>query len=219
MPVHCLKCTRITPFCICSEMPKIQTNLSLLIIRHHRETKRRSNTARIASICIPSIRIIQYPFLQKPPTFDSKNDLLIYPVSNETTIHNSKNQETYFEKTKGLQGPKRLIFLDGTWSQTRKMYRKTPKLHQLSWMSLPASKNPPPKIRKSSFSNGMSTMECIGRAIGFFDQSEKESILYQGLEIWIDAVRRNSGIALPLQSGESFSEVRIREVEQTSSTE
>jgi DTW domain-containing protein YfiP len=200
-------------------MPKIQTDLNILIIRHHKETKRRSNTARIASICIPSIRIIQYPFLQKPPSFDSTNDLLIYPVSNETTIRNSIDKKTYFEKVKDSQKPKRLIFLDGTWSQTRKMYRKTPNLHQVSWISLPASQKPPPKIRQSSFSNGMSTMECVGRAIGFFDQPEKESILYRGLEIWIDAVRRNSGIALPLESGESFSEVRIREARQILSTE
>ena len=219
MPVHCLKCTRITPFCICSEIPKIQTDLSILIIRHHRETKRRSNTARIASICIPSIHIIQYPFLQGAPSFDSKSDLLIYPVSNETTICNSIDKKRSFEKAEDAQKPKRLIFLDGTWSQTRKMYRKTPSLHKVSWTSLSASMKPPPKIRKSSFSNGMSTMECVGRAIGLFDELEKETTLYRGLEIWIDAVRRNSGIAIPLQSGESFSEVRIREAEQTPSTE
>ena len=140
-------------------------------------------------------------------------------MSNETTICNSIDKERYVEKAEDAQKPKRLIFLDGTWGQTRKMYRKIPSLHKVSWTSLSASPKPPPKIRKSSFSNGMSTMECVGRAIGLFDEPEKESTLYRGLEIWIDAVRRNSGIAIPLQSGESFSEVRIREAEQIPSTE
>ena len=99
------------------------------------------------------------------------------------------------------------------------MYRKTPSIHKVSWTCLSASDKPLPKIRKSSFSNGKSTMECVGRAIDLFDEPEKEFTLYRGLEIWIDAVRRNPGIALPLESGESFSEVRIREAEQTPLTE
>ena len=99
------------------------------------------------------------------------------------------------------------------------MYRKIPSLHKVAWTSLSANPKPPPKIRKSSFLNGMSTMECVGRAIGLFDEPVKESTLYRGLEVDRRAVRRNSGIVIPLQSGESFSEVRIREAEQTPSTE
>ena len=192
-------------------MLQIQTQLQIVIIRHEKETKRRSNTARIASICIPTLQIIEYPFKTSILTVDPVSDILIYPVSQDTTIqsvHNTNAEES--EETKRPQ-PKRLLFLDGTWTQTRKMYRKTDVLHKIPWMILPPSSNPPPKIRKSSFEDGMSTMESVGRAIGFFEDPEKEVLIYKGLSLWIDSVRRNSGITIPIHAGESFSEVRIRE--------
>ena len=195
-------------------MPLVQTNLQILIIRHHKETKKRSNTARIASICVPTISIIQYPFDISKTAFDPSKDLLIYPVSKETMIPNLISKEARFQDIKNGKKTPRLIFLDGTWSQTRKLYRKTEGLHKIPWTVLSAHPKPPPKIRKSFFPNGMSTMECIGRAIGIFDNQDKELDLYKGLEIWVDAVRRNSGISFPLKSGESFSEVRIREANQ-----
>ena len=190
---------RIHKYCVCKDLPIVKSSMEILIIRHHKEARRPSNTARIAALCLPKAQIVDFPFEDSSIIIDPSQDLLIYPA--ETTTCRQVNQQTSF---------KRLIFLDGTWRQTRKMYRKISGLQSVAWTTLEPHHNPPPKVRKPPFVGGMSTMEAIGRALGQFEGDDKEMKLYEGLSLWIDAVRQNTGITAELTSGEDFTDVRKR---------
>ena len=199
MSSHCIKCLRIHKYCVCNQLPLINSSLNILIIRHEKESSRPSNTARIAALCLSKATIIDFPCDASELHLDPSKDLLIYPVNDDIVPIKTTTRT-----------PKRLVFLDGTWRQTRKIYKKIEGLQKLPWTILSPSGNPPPKIRKTHFPCGMSTMEAIGRAIGQFEGETQEHLLYKGLSLWIDAVRKNTGITLELKSGEDFTDVRRR---------
>ena len=72
--------------------------------------------------------------------------------------------------------------------------------------------NPPlPRIRQPYFEGGMCTMEATISALKQFVETEQIDQLKSNYLIWIDQVRKNSGIRSPLKAGQCFKEARIAE--------
>lgn len=61
--------------------------------------------------------------------------------------------------------PRKLVFLDATWSQARRMFRKLEALRGLPILRLPDAPMPSARLRESPAPGRVSTIEAIARAL------------------------------------------------------
>ncbi|HEY5921282.1 MAG TPA: DTW domain-containing protein, partial [Kofleriaceae bacterium] len=83
--------------------------------------------------------------------------------------------------------PKRLIVLDATWSQARRMYRKLDVLRGLPLLRLPDEEMPRARLRESPGPGRVSTIEAIARALRLLEGDEAAIALE---DLFAVAVRR-----------------------------
>jgi DTW domain-containing protein YfiP len=68
--------------------------------------------------------------------------------------------------------PTRLIVLDGSFRQARRMYKRVPELRDLPELTLPAPRVTPTRLRKPTQPDGMSTIEAIASALSLLEGAE-----------------------------------------------
>ena len=127
------------------------TRTRVVIVRHHLEQHRASNTGRLAHFALPNSELVDVgggPAAQLPP-LDAA--WLLYPEGPVT--------ETIVEP------PAKLVVLDATWSQARRMYRKLAALRGLPILRLPDAAMPAARLRESPGPGRVSTIEAIARAL------------------------------------------------------
>ena len=119
--------------CICHALEPVHTNLEFVVIRHWKESKKSSNSARIADICLPNLRVVEYPNeIDEITDIDPLTDAVLYPPKDQYPIMKAP--------------PKRLFVLDGSWKQARKMRNRIKVIKPLPSIALYPSSSPPPRI-------------------------------------------------------------------------
>ena len=155
----CPRCFLRGDLCLCSELPCVRSNIQIVIVRHIREERLTSNTGRLAALMLSNARIVPYgggdPFDEGPLRGD--DTWLLFPDAQSAPPRGR---------------PQRLVLLDATFRQARRMYRKIPGLRQLQ----PCALNPPeqrmPGLRLSPRSDGLSTIEAIATALAQFESPD-----------------------------------------------
>jgi DTW domain-containing protein YfiP len=153
-PHRCPTC--FSARCFCAHIRPVETSFSILIVRHAAEILKPSNTARLAALALPRCRIVEHASVRgplDPAELEGEETWLLYPEGEAATPG---------------RPPARLIVLDGTWQQTRRMRQRLPVLRRLPILRLPA---PPARtrMRRPTRADGMSTLEAIARAVAMFD--------------------------------------------------
>lgn len=139
--------------CLCAEIPAVATRTRIVIVRHHLEQHRSSNTARLAHLALPNSTIVEHGGLgglAKLP--DLTGAWLLYPLGEPMV-------ETPVEP------PAQLIVLDASWSQARRMYRKLPAVRGLPILRLPEMPMAAARMRASPGPGQVSTIEAIAGAL------------------------------------------------------
>jgi DTW domain-containing protein YfiP len=140
-------------------LPCIGSSTQILIIRHVREERSTSNTGRLAALLLSNACIVPYggrhPFdeglLQGDDTW------LLFPDARSSAP---------------LGRPQRLVLLDASFSQARRMYRKISGLRRLQQCALNVPEQRVPGRRRSPRSDGLSTIEAIATALAQFESPE-----------------------------------------------
>ena len=125
----------------------------MVIVRHHSEMHRSSNTGRLAHLALPNSLIIDHGTEQgttQLPALDSP--YLVYPVGEPTVQVPTPT-------------PRTLVFLDATWSQARRMYRKISGLRGMPIVRLPHEATTVLRLRAAPTDGHVSTIEAIARAL------------------------------------------------------
>jgi DTW domain-containing protein YfiP len=157
--VHCPRCLLRGEACVCSALATVSTRTHFIILRHVIESRRSTNTGRIAALALPNSTLIDVgggpPVPQGP--LSAPRTWLLFPG---------------FAPPPGdAPPPERLVVLDGTWKQARKLLVRVPALHRLPTLSLPAPPTPPERMRRQTVDGGMSTLEAIAFALARFEGS------------------------------------------------
>ena len=206
---RCPACALRGNTCICNQLKRIQTPLHVHIIRHRKELSRGSNSARILAHSIVNSTMIDHGSRYSGPTILPAHILnesvLLFPMFYDPDPHHPPQQWT------GQFTPKNLIVLDGSWKQTSRMLKKIRGLTALRRLIIEPLNPPLPRIRQPYFEGGMCTMEATISALKQFVETEQIDQLKSNYLIWIDQVRKNSGIRSPLKAGQCFKEARIAE--------
>ena len=162
---HCPRCVLHLEICVCNVLPLIATRTEVVLIRHLTELKITSNTGRFVNLALPNSRILEYgggaPFDLEPLT--TPGSALLYCSGPARPLPFV---------------PERLIVLDGSFRQARRMYKRHPELRALPELSLPAPSVTPTRLRQPTHPEGMSTIEAIAAALSTLEGPELAAPLW-----------------------------------------
>lgn len=181
---HCLRCYQRREICICPILPTVAKRTEILILRHIYEAHRPSNTGRFVALAMPNSRIIPCgggtrigllpiddEFLRVPGTW------LLWPGGAGTQPDMSD-----------LTPPIRLVVIDATWQQARRLYSSMSALQAIPRLALPVPIRDRDRLREQHRLDGMSTLEAVAAAVAKLEGAEKA----KPLEILYDEVVRRT---------------------------
>jgi DTW domain-containing protein YfiP len=150
---RCPRCLLLRRACLCASIPTVVTRTRIVIVRHHLERWRSSNSGRLAHLALPNSEIVEHGgaggVAQLPPLSGA---WLVFPEG---------------EPCAGAPEPppRQLVVLDATWSQARRMFRKLAGLRGLPILRLPDAPMPAARLRESPGPGRVSTIEAIAGAL------------------------------------------------------
>jgi DTW domain-containing protein len=171
----CARCLLQQRVCLCDEVPTIATRTRIVIVRHHLERFRSSNSGRLAHLALPNSEILDHGGSGGPAQLGAPDGAwLLFPEGEPAQVMPHPP-------------PRSLIVLDATWSQARRMYRKLAALRGLPILRLPDEPMPRARLRESPGPGRVSTIEAIARALRLLEGDEPAAALERLFEV---AVRR-----------------------------
>lgn len=139
--------------CLCAAVPTVPTRTRVVIVRHHLEQHRSSNSGRLAHAALPNSVIVDHGGRDGPAVLPPLDGAwLLYPAGTPVDVATATP-------------PSQLVVLDATWSQARRMYRKLGALRGLPVLRLPDAPVPAARLRASPGEGRVSTIEAIARAL------------------------------------------------------
>jgi len=169
--------------CLCAQAPSVVTRARFVVIRHHKEDLRGSNTARIARLALPNLEMHSYggpgEFVE-PGVLARPNMWLLFPDENGPRIVTER--------------PDFVVVLDGTWSQARKMMQRIPGIRGMPRLALPTPALAPLRLRQQpTMKEGMSTMEAMAGAVALLEGAENAEPLYRFHDAFVRSVLTQRG--------------------------
>ena len=136
--------------CLCDAVPVVMTRTRIVIVRHHLEKWRASNTGRLAHLALPNSEIVEYGRERAVAMPPLDGAWLVWPEG---------------DARDDAPPPRQIVVLDASWSQARRMYRKLSALRGLPVLRLPDAAMPAARMRESPGPGRVSTIEAIARAL------------------------------------------------------
>jgi DTW domain-containing protein len=149
---RCPRCLFVP--CLCADIPVVPTRTRVVIVRHHLERWRTSNTGRLAGLALSNSAVVDHGagLVVAADAVPRDGAWLVYPEGPVTTAAPSPPPAT-------------LVIVDATWHQTRRMRQRLPQLRGLPVLHLPIAEMPAARMRESPGPGRVSTIEAIARAL------------------------------------------------------
>jgi DTW domain-containing protein YfiP len=180
----CARCLYQAHVCLCASIPTVANATRIVIIRHHLERHRSSNTGRLAHLALANSEIVDYG--DGPPELPALDGAyLLYPLGQPV-------------QSVPAPPPRQLVVLDATWSQARRMYRKLTGVRGLPILHVAdddRAPKPVARLRASPAPGYVSTIEAIARALRMLDGDAIASPLEQLYELAVDRARVTGRLA------------------------
>jgi DTW domain-containing protein YfiP len=162
--------------CLCAQVPVIATRTRVVIVRHHLERWRSSNTGRLAGLALSNSEIVDYGGGDPARLPELAGAWLLYPQGEPASAPPEPP-------------PRQLVVLDATWSQARRMYRKLDELRGLPVLSLPEAPMPAARLREAPAPGRVSTIEAIARALRLLEGEPAATALESLFALAVDRAR------------------------------
>ncbi|WP_407296083.1 tRNA-uridine aminocarboxypropyltransferase [Stutzerimonas zhaodongensis] len=180
---RCTRCRIAVSHCLCAWQPTVATKSAVCLIMHDIEPLKPSNTGWL----IADIVADTYAFTwQRTGVEPALLELLSDPRYQPVVVFPGEYAEPgrVVSDINVAQGKRPLfILLDATWTEARKMFRKSPYLNQLPVLSLQADVLSRYRLRRSTRSEHLCTAQVAALCLGLVgDQQGAEA-----LDTWLDA--------------------------------
>jgi DTW domain-containing protein len=159
MREHCHRCRKAIAVCICPHVPRVRNRTEIVILQHPKEREHPFGTARFAELGLERVRtVVHYGLARAPSPLGSlpEGAALIYPARSATDL-------------RSVPPPRALVFLDGTWAQSRTLYRINPALAALPHHRIEPRILSRYKIRSEPAVHCTSTIEAIAEALAIVE--------------------------------------------------
>jgi DTW domain-containing protein YfiP len=165
--------------CLCDDVPRIENRTEIVILRHYSEEGRVSNSGRLVAQALARCRIHGYGRLGQPLPDDAlagDGCALLFP---EPVVPDAPR-------------PTRLIVLDASWSQARKMRQRIAGLRGMPIFALPGAAGDGPArpvrtLRTPPFPGQLPTILAIAEALAVL---EGDAVAAPLRALWDRTVRR-----------------------------
>jgi DTW domain-containing protein YfiP len=176
---RCPRCVMRLGLCYCGELAPVAAHTEVLILRHAKEAFRTTNTARVAEIALARCRVIDWEGRESElPPLDGA--WLLFPGSGPARPAGPP--------------PERLVVLDGSWRQARRIFLRCTALHGLPRLSLAPPAVAAPRLRASPAPAAMSTLEAIARALESLDGADVGAALDRAHAMATERVLASRGL-------------------------
>lgn len=173
----CLDCGLHKILCLCHLIPYLDLKTRLILVIHHRELKRTTNTGRLA---IKSLKnsVMCVRGQKDSGALDLSNIL----TSNYRTLlffPSDEAKELTTELVSESPLPIQLIVPDGNWRQASKVASRHPELSHTERVKISCPNTSTRHLRAEHFAEGMSTLQAIALALGIIEGAEVQNQLQQ----------------------------------------
>ncbi|EJA7360871.1 DTW domain-containing protein [Vibrio alginolyticus] len=152
--------------CMCSLIPKLNSEHHILLLMHPNELKRDTNTGQLLEQCQLSIERVIWDRKQPPAELltlladPSRYPVLLFPCEESITLEHVVLQSQQQTKTPLF------IILDATWQEARKMINKSRWLEGIPTMGLSASADSQYQLRRNQQQGNLCTFEVAAHLFG-----------------------------------------------------
>ena len=179
----CLGCWQPSFGCFCHLVKPFDPNIQFVILIHPKEARKRIATGRMAHICLENSEFYRGCNFDKHQGINSliadsnRQCVMLFPSPQATNLSDisETKKTTLFSKKAKLT----VFVMDGTWSNTAKMFRLSPKLKALPQISFSPERTSTFRVRKQPSPHCLSTIEAIHHLIELLGPSRGFSLKSQ----------------------------------------
>lgn len=191
--VRCQYCQVSQQHCMCEMQPNIKSNLACMLIVSENEVFKPSNTGRLIADTIQETYVYQWnrtkPSDEMLALLKSEDyqPVIIFPadyVDEPQRLLKCLNPELLV-KSKGCNKKWLLIFIDGSWREARKIFRRSDYLQSLPVLSIEPESLSEYIMRRSDNEQHLSTAEVASLVF----QQSGEHHASKCLQLWFEAFR------------------------------
>lgn len=156
----------LADLCVCGLVPRRPSATRLVLLMHHVEALRQSNTGRLARAVLQDVEIRLRGRPDKPLLLDDLLDgkrrpLLLFPGAGARLLDAALVADD--------PRPVTLLVPDGTWNLARKIPLRQRELDSVERVCLPLEGPSEYRLRHSPHPHQLSTLEAIARALGVLE--------------------------------------------------
>jgi DTW domain-containing protein len=189
---RCSRCYQRKEICICPILPTVKTRAEFLVLRHIKEAERASNTGRLVALAMPNSRIVSCGGGGRIG-ISSPDDELLRPGTYLLWPDGTSTPQDILD----LTPPDRVVVLDATWRQARRLYSRTPVLQAIPRLALTAPTRYRERLRDQHRADGMSTLEAVAAAVSQLEGAETAEPLER---LYDEVVRRTIALRWGLKT-------------------
>ena len=163
---RCPGCRLLVTDCLCDLMPRVETRTRVLVVLHHAETQKPSNTGRLALRCLPNSGVVIRGAPDQPtvaPTWAEHGDpVVLFPHPDARPLSDF------------CDGPRpvTLIVPDGTWRQAQRVRRRVAGLGEVPCAFVTRAAPSAYRLRRTPDERRLSTMEAIAESLGLLEGAQ-----------------------------------------------
>jgi DTW domain-containing protein YfiP len=178
IPGRCPRCLYRPEHCLCPDIPRLVTRTRVVILRHHTEQTRSSNSGRLAHLALADSVLVDVHGPERaalaPPI--GPGAWLVFPEGEPRRVAPAPP-------------PSELVFLDATWSQAKRMRQRTPALRGLPILALDVTAAAL-RMRKSPGPGRVSTIEAVAEALRLVEGGDAPDALDRLFALAIERMGR-----------------------------
>jgi DTW domain-containing protein len=149
--------------CLCDLVPRVETRTRVLVVLHHAETQKPSNTGRLALRCLPNSGAVVRGAPEQPaPALnwaEHGDPVVLFPHPDARPL----------AEFCGGSRPVTLIVPDGTWRQAQRVRRRVAGLGEVPCAFVTRDAPSEYRLRRTLDARRLSTMEAIAEALGLLE--------------------------------------------------
>lgn len=177
--------------CVCALLPPTETRTRIVLVMHHVEARRTTNTGRLAALCLSRCEVV---VRGKPGTRDAPlvfeegmRPLLLYPAEDAVPL----------DALPPSSLPATLVVPDGNWRQASKVRARVPGMRELPCVRLPPGPPSAYRLREEAHPHAVSTVEAIARALAILGEPEAAAVLERAFAAMVSRTIFSRGQHLP----------------------
>ncbi|WP_261843918.1 tRNA-uridine aminocarboxypropyltransferase [Aliamphritea ceti] len=142
--------------------------MKIYLLTHPRELPKPTNTGKLVlEVLGTAARLVEWSRVEPDEELLNLTEqgqlALLYPGEGSVELSEMlAGLETGKPCEAGIQG---LVVLDGTWQEARKIYNKSPYLHNLPRIALKVNSGSRYNLRRNQLEEGLCTAECVAHLL------------------------------------------------------